>query len=278
MAVVALQVEHDPVDPEAIDVWVNGWVGANPCRFRLDTGAGTCRVPTTNATRDLPTTGIDPGVAASGIGLGEDMIEIPVLRIGDLDIADVASTRTPPGADVVPLLGMSALGRFRCEFHFTAGDMELADSPANGTDTWFELNMHASGQPTMPVRFGDLEVVGCWDTGAGLTVVDTHFARTHPDLFEPIRAAVGIDASGVQMPTQIALMRDCSIGDVAFPANACAVVDLSALNAHLRQRANAEGRDSQPMSFIIGMPHINQADWMFDFPAGRWTLGLPCAG
>jgi hypothetical protein len=130
----------------------------------------------------------------------------------------------------------------------------------------------------MPVRFGDLEVVGCWDTGAGLTVVDTQFARTHPDLFEPIRAAVGIDASGVQMSTQIALMRDCSIGDVAFLANACAVVDLTALNAHLRQRAHAEGRDSQPMSFIIGMPHINQADWTFGFPAGRWTLGLPCAG
>jgi hypothetical protein len=228
-------------------------------------------------TRSLPTTGIDHGVA-SGIGLREDEIEVPVLRIGDLDIADVAATRTPTGADVVPLLGMSALARFRCHFRFADCKMELVTSRPHRTNTWFELDMHAAGQPTMPVRISDLEVAGCWDTGAGLTVVDAKLARTHPELFEPIRAAIGIDASGVQMSTQIARMRNCSIGDMEFPASACAFVDLSDLNAHLNERATARGRSVQPMSFIIGMPLINQVDWVIDFPAQRWTVGRPRTG
>ncbi len=272
MAVVALRVEHDPVDPEAIDVWVDGGVGDSSFRFRLDTGAGRCRIPSTDATRGLPSIGIDKGVAASGIGLGEDEIEIPVLHLADLELTHVEATRAPADADVVPLLGMSALGRFRCHFRFSSGELELADSLPTGTDEWLELSMHATGQPTMPVHFGDLEVVACWDTGAGLTAVDTEFARTHPELFEPIRAAVGIDASGVEMSTRIAGMQGCPIGDVRFPASVCALVDLSALNASLQQRARAEGRDFQPMSFIIGMPLISQADWDFDFPVRRWSL------
>ena len=27
-----------------------------------------------------------------------------------------------------------------------------------------------------------------------------------------------------------------------------------------------------PMDLILGYPTIRQADWLFDFPARRWTL------
>lgn len=40
VGVVRLVVENGPVDPEAIDVRVDGYVGDEPCRFRLDTGTG----------------------------------------------------------------------------------------------------------------------------------------------------------------------------------------------------------------------------------------------
>lgn len=83
MTIVRLEVQNDPVDPEAIDVWIDGYLGDEPCRFRLDTGAGTCRVRTTDATRRLVSRGASRGVAASGVGLGEDEIVVPLLRLGD---------------------------------------------------------------------------------------------------------------------------------------------------------------------------------------------------
>ena len=124
----------------------------------------------------------------------------------------------------------------------------------------------------MVVRFGDLAVNGCWDTGAGLTAVDTGFARAHPELFDPLRPSVGIDASAVEIASDIATMAACSIGEVEFPESTCAIVDLSALNEHLRLQAIEDGGRYEPMLFIVGMPLIQLAEWDFDFPAAKWAL------
>jgi hypothetical protein len=272
VSIVRLELQTDPADPEAIDVWVDGHLGDEPCRFRLDTGAGTCRVPSTNATRGLLARGASRGVAASGVGLGEDEIMIPLLRLGDHRLLYVEATRTPIDIEAVPLLGMSALSRYRCRFRFTAGELELTASAASESDRWLALDLHAAGQPMMMVRFGDLAVNGCWDTGAGLTAFDIGFARAHPELFDPLRSSVGIDASGVEITSDIATMAACSIGDVEFPESACALVDLSALNEHLRMRSMEEGRRYEPMRCIVGMPLIQLAEWDFDFPAAKWTL------
>jgi hypothetical protein len=40
------------------------------------------------------------------------------------------------------------------------------------------------------------------------------------------------------------------------------VVDLSHINGPL----------DQPIDLILGYPTLRQADWLFDFPARRWTL------
>lgn len=62
MATVRLALLNDPVDPEAIDVWVDGFVGDAPVRFRLDSGAARCTVPLLDQTRTLTTSGVDPAV------------------------------------------------------------------------------------------------------------------------------------------------------------------------------------------------------------------------
>jgi hypothetical protein len=272
VSIVRLDVRNDVVDPEAIDVWIDGHIGDEVVRFRLDTGAGTCRVGISLATDHLPSQRAAHSVAASGVGLDEEEIVIPVLRLGEHLLVDVAATRTSLDTHLMPLLGMSALARHRCQFRFGTSELELTASTGPSTPGWIPLVSHAAGQPTMAVRFGDLEVSGCWDTGAGLTAVDAGFARAHPYLFEPLRSAVGIDASGVEISTELATMAACAIGQVEFPRSVCAVVDLSELNEHLRLKSLAEQRHYQPMLFIIGMPLIQHADWDFDFPASKWAL------
>ena len=52
------------------------------------------------------------------------------------------------------------------------------------------------------------------------------------------------------------------VGGIAIESSACAIVDLGPLNAAL----------GQPISFVLGMPAIVQADWSFDFPRRRWSV------
>jgi hypothetical protein len=262
MATVRLVLVNDPVDPEAIDVWVDGSVGHVPVRFMLDTGAARCTVPLLDSTRDLGVTGINSGVGASGTGLGEDEVVVPRLCLGDLVIEDVAATRSVAEPPLSTLLGMTALVRFRCEFRFSDRQLELDGSNSFDPGEWSELTSHVGAQPMVPVHFDTVGALACWDTGAGLTVVDLGFASAHPRLFEPVRATRGIDSSGVEMPSQLCRMAACRVGGIAIEPSACALVDLSALNATLEE----------PISFVLGMPAIVQADWSFDFPRRRWSV------
>jgi hypothetical protein len=265
MATVRLVLVNDPADPEAIDVWVDGSVGDTPVMFRLDTGAADCVVPLVDSTQKLTVTGVDSGVGLSGTGLGDDEVVVPRLSVGGLVIEDVAATRLVAGSPLSPLLGMSALGRFRCEFRFSEHQLELDGHTSLDTDNWFELTSHVGTQPMVPVDFETVVALACWDTGAGLSAVDVDFAHSHPHLFEHVRATRAVDASGVEMPSQLCRMAAFRVGGIAIESSACAVVDLGPLNAALEQ----------PISFVLGMPAIVQADWTFDFPRRRWSVRRP---
>ena len=256
---------NDPVDVEAIDVWVDGLVGDAPVRFRLETGASDCVVPLLDATKNLTVTGVDSGVALSGRGLADDKVVVPWIRLGDLVIADVAATRSVAESPLSALLGMTALGRFRCEFRFSEDRLELDARTGPGVGEWFELTSRVGAQPMVPVEFDTVAALACWDTGAGLSAVDVDFADSHPQLFEHVRATVGVDASGVEMPSQLCGMAAFRVGGIAIDSSACAIVDLGPLNAVLEQ----------PISFVLGMPAIVQADWTLDFPQHRWLVRRP---
>jgi len=262
---MALVLANDPVDAEAIDVWVNGLVGDAPVRFRLDTGAAHCSVPLLESTQKLTVTGVNSGVGLSGIGLDGDQVSVPRLNLGGLVIEDVAATRLVAGSPLPALLGMTALARFRCEFRFSDHQLALDRQTSLDTVDWFELTSHVRTQPMVPVDFDTVSVLACWDTGAGLSVVDVDFAHAHPQLFEPVRAARGVDSSGVEIPSQLCWMAPFQVGGIAIDSSVCVIVDLGRFNTALEQ----------PIPFVLGMPAIVQADWSFDFPQRRWSVRRP---
>lgn len=74
--------------------------------------------------------------------------------------------------------------------------------------------------------------------------------------------SVGTDGQGTRAETPLLLMAESVIGHRSFGRHKAVAVDLSAVNRTL----------DDPMDLILGYPTIRQADWLFDFPAGRWTL------
>ena len=260
MAVVDLVVVEDPVDPEAVNVFVDGSIGETAIRFMLDTGAGGCTVPLSDSTRDLNVTGRRQGSGASGIAVEADEVIVPQLRLGDFVIEDVAATRSLAESPLSALLGMAALGRYCCEFRFSNRELEFDGEVARGD--WFDLPTHVGAQPIVPVRFESVVESACWDTGAALSVADVRFASEHPHLFEVVRTTRAIDSTGVEMRGQLCRMAACRVGGVSIGCSECALLDLSALNGSLER----------PISFVLGMPAILQADWTFDFPRRRWRV------
>jgi hypothetical protein len=213
------------------------------------------------STENLTVTGVDSGVGLSGIQLGDDEVVVPQLRLGDLVIENVAATRSVAGSSLSPLLGMTALGRFRCEFRFTNRQLEF-DGRTSLDGDWLELTTHVGAQPMVPVEFETVVVSACWDTGAGLSAVDANFAHSHPHLFEHVRSTRGIDSSGAEIPSQLCRMAACRVGGITIEPSVCAVIDFGPYNATV----------DHPISFVLGMPAIVQADWTFDFPQRRWRV------
>lgn len=95
--------------------------------------------------------------------------------------------------------------------------------------------------------------------------VNRGFWLAHPRLFEEIGTSAGTDATGATVETPVVLVAEAVIGGRSFGRHRAAVVDLS--------RAN--GAVELPMDLILGYPALCQADWLFDFPARRWTVMDP---
>jgi hypothetical protein len=260
---VELLVEQDEIDPEGFMIWVDAVVGDEPVRFCLDTGAADCVVPHIPATADLAATGVDDGFGFTGFARRDDVVVVPRIVLGDIVVTDVDSTRTTPGSNVNPLLGMSVLDRFACEFRFGPSRLDLHDAPLADVGPWHELARWTPGpQPVVPIEIGGIGVLACWDTGAGLSAFDVGFVDGHPELFEHVRTSTGIDASGIAVPTDLARVPALDVGGVEFAPSTCAVVDLSPIN----ERADT------PLVAVLGTPIILQADWWFDFPRDRWSV------
>jgi hypothetical protein len=246
----------DEDDPEFATVLVDVTIAGRPYRLVLDTGAARTRLNVDEYTETLPPVGEHASSASFGGGSSEAVVTVADLAVGPLRVATLDVVR---GAGAGQVLGMDVLGR--CRWHVRLADgMVSLDPPDLALDERYVRGRR--GHVYLDIRWPGASAVACWDTGAGATVVDRGFWLRHPDLFELVGMSVGTDANGDSAETPLLLMAGPVIGRHTFDRHKVVAVDLSAVNSTL----------DHPMDLILGYPTIRQADWLFDFPAGRWTL------
>lgn len=258
MRQVPLIIEPDPDDPEFAAVLVDATVAGRPYRLMLDTGAARTQLNADEYTSALRPAGRHESSGALGGAASDPVVTIPGLAAGPLRVAglDVARSDRCLGN----LLGMDVLGRFCCHFRLDAGLLGL--DPPPGAELSEQVVRGGRGHVYVQARWPGASGRACWDTGAGPTLVDLAFWQAHPALFEQVGVSAGTDASGERAETPLLVMAGPVIGGRAFARHKAVAVDLSAVNRSL----------DIPMDLILGYPTIRQADWLFDFPAGRWTL------
>lgn len=263
MPQVPLIIEAEPDDPGCATVMVDGTVAGRPYRFIVDTGAVRTQLETDEYTSALATT---PGESSSGMfgSHCDPIVTVTDVAVGPLRVATLDVTRVSP----IPqrpgnLLGMDVLQRYRCLFRLQAGvlDVEAPAADRGGR----ELRMDSRGHVYVDVSWPGATAQACWDTGAGITIVNRDFWLAHRGLFEEIGTSAGTDATGATVETPVVLLAGAVIGGHWFGRHKAAVVDLSQANSTLEL----------PMDLILGYPALHQADWLFDFPASRWTVMSP---
>lgn len=258
---IPVDLVPEPNDPLSIQVIADGRVGDDDIQFLIDTGARTCLVPLSSATRELASKRRSTATGAANIAAGDDEIVVPELRIGDLVARNVDADRAPLGENRHSLLGMNVLGSHRCWFRLADGAIDL-DVPAPAGLNLHQIEADPTGIPFVTVDFDSVTVRACWDTGASRSVVDLAWAQQHPDLVTYGEQVPGHDSSGIEVRAFDALLAPCAIGGVVFSSSTCVAVDLSALNARL----------DHPFEVIIGVPIIQTAHWWFDFPEHQWGV------
>jgi predicted aspartyl protease len=257
---IPLIIEPDLDDPDCAEVMVDGTIAGRPYRFMLDTGAARTQIVADDLTAALPSRGQH---SSSGVFAASNnaLVEVFDLAVGPLAVPAIEVERFgAPGPGARNLLGMDVLRHRCCHFRFDSGDLLLEHSPAVQADR--VLQMDDSGHVYVNVELPGATGRACWDSGAGITIVDLAFQLRYPGLFERSGTSAGTDATGTQVQVPIFLITAPTIGGVRFQRHKVAVVDLSQTNSAL----------DRPMDLVLGYPTLRQADWLFDFPASRWTI------
>jgi len=260
---IPLIIEAEPDDPDCATIMVDGTVAGRPYRFIVDTGAARTQLEADEYTCTLEAT---PGESSSGAfaSHSDPIVTVTDLAVGSLRVAALDVTRVSPMAPQPRnLLGMDVLRRSRCLFRLEAAVLDVGAL----TDYQAERNLRldSRGHVYVDVYWPDVTAQACWDSGAGITIVNRDFRLAHPLLFEEIGMATGTDATGATQDTPVVLVAEAVIGGRSFGEHKAAVVDLSHANSTIEL----------PMDLILGYPTLRQADWLFDFPASRWTVMGP---
>lgn len=255
-----LIIELDPDDPDCASVLIDGTIAGRPYRFVLDTGTARTKVVADEFTAALLSRAwhSSSGVFAAS---SNALVTVTDLVVGALVVPVLEVERMEvmrPGAR--NLLGMDVLRGHCCHFQFSNSSLTLETSPATTADR--ALQMDDAGHSYVDVEWPGVTGHACWDSGAGITVVDQAFALAHADLFEEDGESVGTDSTGAQAVTRTFNMAGPMIGGAAFARHRVAMIDLSQPNAGL----------ARPMDLILGFTTLRQANWLLDFPVRQWTL------
>ena len=252
---VPLIIEPDADEPDFASVMVDATIAGRPYRLTLDTGSPQTDLPADDYTGGLVTVGEDSSAGVFGV-----QVVYPVVTITDLAVGSLRLPALDVRLGKCAVLGMDVLGRYRCHFRLDARMLTLDPSPGAELDN--ELLMDRRGHAFVEVHWPGASARAVWDTGSGPTLVNRDFWLGHPGLFEQIGLLEGTDAGGERSETPLLLMAESVIGQRAFGRHKAVAVDLSRVNSSA----------DYPMDLILGYPALRQADWLFDFPARRWTL------
>jgi hypothetical protein len=240
-----------------------------PCAFdsyaslcTLDTGSDRSNVKKVDVIANYPSQGKTEQHGVAGVAQACDWIQVSQLTVGDAKLPKHQAARcdsnTPGnviGFDV--FLGRTIGLNFQTKLFDVSYDSLPLNLPHH--PFWFA----PGGLAALPVQVGNLELLAMWDTGAGLSVVDTEYAISHPELFTKGQEFNnGMDSNGNPVKMTVYLLKKITIGSKTFENTTFLAIDLSKVRAGLGSETH----------LILGYNIISQANWYIDTRTRSWSI------
>lgn len=236
----------------------------------LDTGAARTWSPAFDLLAWLPTKG--PVTRAGIDGRAESCHRVEVGRRGLADDPDGHGPLVvcPPREGAEPTLGIDVLGRRPFAFDAGAGRWryltreEAASAPAHGANA-HALTVLPRGLLALDMRFGaaghESTAPAIFDTGAGLSVVDSTFLSESRASFEDLGPIDVGTSTGTAVPMRLVRVEAIGITDRVFEDVVFLSTDLSPLRSAL----------GAPVQAILGANLIHGSCWTLLPSAGRFS-------
>jgi len=265
MPELPLIIEPDEDDEGCALYHVEGSIGGRPYRFVLDSAGVMSQVTADDYTSALPVARMETSHGAHA-GRTEPVVTVTDVLLGPLSLPALDVTRVDPiPGHLRNLVGLDVLHQHRCHFRLADARAVLElDEPADLTGG-LDIRSSSRGHTYVDVHWPGVTAQACWDTGASGTIVNRDFALAHPGLFQEVGMSAGTDGTGTRVETPVLLMAASEIGGRPFGKQTVFSVDLTEANK----------TTTIPMDMIIGYPTMSEANWLFDFPAGKWKLTAP---
>ena len=256
-----LHLKFDDARQDTAEVYVNGEIQGESCRFLLDTGCARTSLNFDEFSSRLEKVGSDQSSGIFG-RTDYDLVSVRSIELGPILKRDVTLSRAKAGELDRKLFGIDLLKDTCLHFSFERNLVEVNPDVHNESITFYELELDKGNIPYINLQCGDAKTKAVWDTGASITLVDLGFIERNSQFFKRIGSDTGTDTTGSKMETPLYLMGSVVIGDKQFPPHKVVGVDLSHVNA----------ATEMPMSFILGYSTLSKANWLFDFPNKKWAI------
>ncbi len=228
----------------------------------LDTGSAFSAVVHNDFTAPYPSEGTIGFGGATGTPAFGEWIRIGAFSFAGLSVSNAKVVRYPESGTVFrSTIGIDQLQPHRILLDVSRQSMQLLPS-GEASATYFQLRPERAGLISLPIQFGNTSIQALWDTGAGLSAVDTQYVETHPEEFEFIsELGNGTDVTG--SPVQLRLYRAKRIELASNVLSNVSVLAISFSTIHRHFPTDVR--------FIIGFNVISACRWDMDLPNKEWA-------
>ncbi len=255
-----LIIKHDLEEEDAAEILVNGFIDDKSYQFLFDTGANTTRVRNDDYINRFESFGSKDTYGVFSKMKNESII-VPKFTLGPMEKTDFQMYRYDQDSTAHNIIGMDFLHDHSYYFNFIENKVEIDKEVCEDLE-FFDLHIGNKVKPYVDAFLGETKVSAIWDTGAGITVVDSSIVQKYPEYFERINDVQGTDSTGASTTTPMYMMQSMIIGNYQFPTLKVIEIDLSSLNEKLEK----------PMEIILGYNSLNKANWLLDFVNRKWSI------
>lgn len=257
---IHLFYKFDDDHMDTAEVWIDGHVNGLEHKFILDTGCATTSLFYNDFSSQFPSRGEREYSSAFGKAMS-DYIQIESIGAGPIQEKQIQIARTRDGGNDKNLFGMDLLKNSILHFLPKDNAVDVLSVRPENIDLK-DLYLDSGSIPFVEIDFLDKKAIAVWDTGAGITIVDSKFFNDHRNLFDSGGKTTGTDSAGHTFETEIFLMKPINIGGYKFPAHRIVPLNLN----HIGHKT---GRG---MDFILGYSTLMHANWLMDFPNRKWAI------